>query len=113
MHGSLKAEDEVRPQCVDGLSITNWAPEIGSAARHPLRSAYAEFLGREVDFTNYTWINDEPEAFMETLDYVLVSRGTRVLNVRLLPQVYKGDPVFPNSKEPSDHVMLAANLQFG
>jgi 2',5'-phosphodiesterase len=84
-----------------------WQPTI----LRPVLSAYAAILGKEPDFTNYGRAKED-EAFIGTLDYIFVSDGTTVKNV--LPLPHRDDAnvngPFPNEVEPSDHVLIAADL---
>lgn len=82
----------------------------------PLTSAYHESLGREPDFTNHAQVlNDAP--FIDTLDYIFLGtpegarRTWKVENVLNIPHrdLVKGP--YPAEEEPSDHVMLSANLE--
>lgn len=87
---------------------------------------------REPEFTNYAQVKDDAP-FMDTLDYIFLSHGSssrtsnnkekeestlnnrrcdwKVTNVQSLPSKDKGP--FPNLtvKEPSDHVLIAADLE--
>lgn len=78
-----------------------------------VRSAYAE-SGEEPDFTNYAKQGDK-DPFIDTLDYIFLSDGWEV--DRVLPIVAResaGGP-FPDldKDEPSDHVLIAADLSIG
>eukprot|EP00928_Gymnodinium_smaydae_P052830 TRINITY_DN36982_c0_g1_i1.p1 TRINITY_DN36982_c0_g1~~TRINITY_DN36982_c0_g1_i1.p1 ORF type:complete len:375 (-),score=93.10 TRINITY_DN36982_c0_g1_i1:63-1187(-) len=75
-----------------------------------LRSAYAEALGAEPSHTISAWRSDVAEPFIGTLDYILVAKGLSVRGVRLLPSVADGRPL-PSLAEPSDHLLLAADLE--
>ena len=66
-------------------------------------------LKREPDFTNHAQVrNDEP--FVDTLDYVFLSRHWRVADVQSTP--HRDDVVgpFPTRLEPSDHLLIAAEV---
>lgn len=80
----------------------------------PMRSAYREASGgREPELTNYAWSAwDKEEPFVGTLDYVFLSPHWRVGGVRALPALaeVRHFPGFPTAAEPSDHVMVAADL---
>jgi len=108
--GEVADDDVARPPSINGLSIDTWRAAKGTGSRR-LRSAYADRLGREPEFTNYAWIEDQPEPFKGTLDYVLVSPGLEVLAVRELPAFERGALVFPNAAQPSDHLLLSADLR--
>jgi len=82
----------------------------------PLRSAYPLALGTEPSFTNFakTKWDAEGSAFMETLDYIFVSGEWDVRQVKPLPN--KADlpdelKSYPSRTEPSDHLMLWAELE--
>ncbi len=85
-----------------------------------MKSAYASYdknNGKESDFTNYAHngaLSDE--SFIGTLDYIFLSgncehrwRVVDVLDLKHRDEVLDGP--FPNEKEPSDHVMIAATLE--
>lgn len=81
-----------------------------------LQSAYQVSLGREPDFTNYAQVLNEAP-FVDCLDYIFLGtpegarRTWRVENVLNIPHrdLVKGP--YPAEQEPSDHVMLSANLE--
>lgn len=78
-----------------------------------LRSAYADADGHEPKFTIRSWRNGFDRPFIGTLDYVFVSDGVLVRGVRELPSgVGSGveAATFPSHAEPSDHILLAADL---
>ena len=75
----------------------------------PMRSAYAEQLGREPDFTNWAQIRDEPP-FVDVLDYVFLSPHWRVRGVQELPSRDAIPGPLPTEQEPSDHLLLAAEI---
>lgn len=84
-----------------------WTPDVA-----PLKSAYQQFLGREPDYTNNAHVVKE-EPFVETLDYIFTSAEHKwgVQGVQALgPRAAVTEP-FPSEQEPSDHVLLAADLQ--
>ena len=77
----------------------------------PVRSAYLEVLGQEPDFTNNAHVKG-CAPFIETLDYIWVSEEWLIRDVRPLPPratAVESGP-FPAEHEPSDHVLLWANL---
>lgn len=83
----------------------------------PLASAYAAAHGAEPAFTNVATTRDMDAAtapFVETLDYVLVSPGMTVADADPLPgrDTLTVDS-FPTADEPSDHLMLCADLDVG
>ena len=83
----------------------------------PLVSAYAAANGAEPDFTNFAYtraMGDERDAFVECLDYVFCSPGQwAVRGVKPLPSKATMDITkpFPTKAEPSDHVLIAADLE--
>ena len=83
-----------------------WRAEV-----QPLRSALAEAHGAEPAFTNYVCVKEEPE-FVETLDYVFVSPDVEVAGADALPVSTEGlGGPLPSAEEPSDHLLLAADLR--
>jgi len=81
----------------------------------PLVSAYAA-AGGEPAFTNFAYtkpMGAERDAFVETLDYIFCSPGDwAVAGVRPTPALEgldRGKPL-PTAAEPSDHVMISADL---
>lgn len=78
----------------------------------PLTSVYGgavspSLTGDEPAFTNYVHL-DKP--FSGCLDYIFVSRGWKINNVKKLP-INLPDIPYPNGDEPSDHLMIAAELE--
>jgi 2',5'-phosphodiesterase len=78
----------------------------------PLRSAYAVKNGREPDFTNRARVGDEP-LFSDTLDYIFLSPHWSVEEVVQLERGSDLEGPFPNTREPSDHVLIGADLTLG
>lgn len=77
----------------------------------PMRSAYAVIHGKEPDFTNYAKTKDAQTAFIETLDYIFLSKHWDVKKVKELPHRNDvSDGPYPNAEQPSDHLMIAADL---
>ena len=83
----------------------------------PLVSAYATHTGSEPDFTNFAYtkpMGAERPAFVETLDYVFLSPGhwkvTGVKDLKPKAGLDLARP-YPTADEPSDHVLLAADLE--
>ena len=73
-----------------------------------------EALGREPDFTNYAQIKDDAP-FIDTLDYIFLGNGAnngnwKVENVLHLPSRSEVKGPYPAQEEPSDHVLMTANL---
>jgi mRNA deadenylase 3'-5' endonuclease subunit Ccr4 len=77
-----------------------------------LQSAYMQALGTEPIYTNYAETREN--RFRDTLDYIFLSRGDWVVNhVHELPtqeEALEGGSL-PNETEPSDHLLLSADLQ--
>lgn len=90
------------PQPVDG---DNWSPNVDP----PLRSAYKVLNGVEPDFTNYAKTVDSP-MFIDSLDYIFMSDEWNVESVEKLSHRDEIGGPLPNKDEPSDHVLIAANL---
>lgn len=83
-----------------------WKPMSTTA----VRSAYAAANdGCEPDFTNYSRVKEQ-EPFVDTLDYIFVSDSVSVENVLPIQHRDSVSGPFPNGDEPSDHVLIAANL---
>jgi 2',5'-phosphodiesterase len=75
----------------------------------PLKSAYATANGAEPDFTNYAKVQDQ-ETFIETLDYLFYSPGWEVKSVKDLPPRGEVPGPLPNEAEPSDHILISAEM---
>ena len=75
----------------------------------PLRSAYAVANGNEPDFTNYAQVQDDP-VFVDTLDYLFLSPQWTVDRVLELPHRDEVAGPLPIETEPSDHILIAAEL---
>lgn len=88
-----------------GLKNDNWQPNLA----YPLKSAYQELLGKEPDFTNYAKVKDK-DPFMDTLDYIWVSPQWQVQEVVNLPKKEEISSFLPNEDQPSDHLLLGAEL---
>jgi 2',5'-phosphodiesterase len=54
-------------------------------------------------------VREDPE-FIDTLDYIFVSKEWNVDSVLQLPTRAEGKGPFPNEAEPSDHLQLSASL---
>jgi 2',5'-phosphodiesterase len=67
--------------------------------------------GAEPDFTNYARIFDDPP-FIDSIDFIFVSRQVEVTGCKPLKH---RDEVrsasLPDAEEPSDHVLVAADLR--
>lgn len=101
--GSMNPNDPAYPPIVSG---DRWRPELES----PLRSAYREAFGQEPEFTNYAQTRKNPP-FQETLDYIWLSSQWQVVSALPLPTRDDVTSSFPNASEPSDHMLLAAELK--
>ena len=88
--------------------------DTGWDANHvkPLRSAYVVKNGQEPDFTNNAQVGDEPP-FADTLDYIFLSPHWSVEDVIRLGHRADLKGPFPNAQEPSDHVLIGADLKLG
>jgi len=106
--GVLAESDVAWPAALtdQGLDFAQWQAGSGSLQ---LRSAYAQ-RGGEPEYTNYAWIEESPTPFRATLDYIFTAAAVEVVDVHRPPLVPQGDPVFPTAEQPSDHVLLAADL---
>ena len=75
----------------------------------PLKSAYALFEGLDPLFTNYAHVkNSDP--FSGCLDYIFVSKGWKVTNIKKLP-IELPKLAYPSDHEPSDHLLIAVELE--
>ena len=79
-----------------------------------MKSAYLECNGSEPEFTNLAKSAFNDTRFIETLDYIWLSDDFSVKGVRELPSkqsvIDAGIQSYPNSENPSDHVMVWADL---
>jgi hypothetical protein len=101
--GDLSKEDPSYPTPLHGVE---WKPTTS-----PMRSAYVVAHGKEPDFTNFAQNKDEAVPFIETLDYIFLSPHWDVKKVKELPHRKDiSDGPFPNADQPSDHLMIAADL---
>jgi 2',5'-phosphodiesterase len=84
----------------------------------PVRSVYKEYNGTEPEYTNnaiVSFMGGKPQPhFKETLDYIFISSQwkniTSIQALDYLPSKTEQDIPFPSENEPSDHVLIAANL---
>eukprot|EP00546_Thalassionema_frauenfeldii_P012315 CAMPEP_0178925142 /NCGR_PEP_ID=MMETSP0786-20121207/17738_1 /TAXON_ID=186022 /ORGANISM="Thalassionema frauenfeldii, Strain CCMP 1798" /LENGTH=263 /DNA_ID=CAMNT_0020599971 /DNA_START=381 /DNA_END=1172 /DNA_ORIENTATION=- len=79
-----------------------------SITSDPMRSAYAEKNG-EPNFTNFARVRNL-DPFIDTLDYIFLSSEWNVLNTKSIVHRDVANGPFPNAVEPSDHVLIAADL---
>lgn len=92
---------------------TEWTPDL----EEPLVSAYKEYLGHEPEYTNYAQTKFMSEPFIDALDYIFLSTSNgnsefAVRSITFLPskdEALKGGP-YPDTKQPSDHLLLSADL---
>ena len=99
--GQLNIDDPTYPTPKHGME---WKK---SAMR--MKSAYAEVNGCEPDFTNYAKVRDE-EPFIDVLDYIFLSPEWNVKEVKDVAHRDEFNGPLPTEQEPSDHVLIAANL---
>jgi mRNA deadenylase 3'-5' endonuclease subunit Ccr4 len=55
-------------------------------------------------------IRGTPKLFIDTLDYIFLSPQWSVQEVPALPHRDGANGPFPNENEPSDHLLIAAEL---
>ena len=108
--GNTNKMDELTFPTPSKLNGMEWKSNIGNG----VRSAYAlKNNGIEPDFTNYAKVKDD-DMFIGTIDYIFLDNDKHwdVINVKKLPSCddMKNVPL-PNNKEPSDHIMISADLQ--
>ena len=112
--GSLEESDPTYPPMKYGIP---WEPSCP-----PMDSAYAKHVGMEPSFTNYAHLKEEEEPFVGTLDYIFLSRKEHqdndgktkewvVCDTVPLPEREESGGPFPNEVEPSDHLLIAADLK--
>uniref|UniRef100_A0A7S1V4M6 Endonuclease/exonuclease/phosphatase domain-containing protein n=1 Tax=Grammatophora oceanica TaxID=210454 RepID=A0A7S1V4M6_9STRA len=100
--GKLDESSPCFPAPKNGM---NWSCTID-----PMRSAYAVKNGKEPEFTNYARVK-EKDPFVDTLDYIFLSPEWTVKDVKdLVGKDDAGGP-FPNANEPSDHILIRADLE--
>jgi 2',5'-phosphodiesterase len=120
---NIKPQDTAYQMYIDGGVDNNhpdlppkkfnwkWIPNI-----YPVRSAYKDYLGTEPEYTNNAWVKGMSH-FVECLDYIWISPEWKVIGADDIAgpgsknAVLSSGQPFPNKYEPSDHVMLAANLR--
>ena len=78
----------------------------------PLKSAYMVKNGREPSFTNYAQTKMDPQPFIDCLDYIFMSDEWIVNSVKDLPTQEEVKGPMPTLIEPSDHLMISADLDF-
>lgn len=102
--GLMDRGDPEYPAAKHGME---WQPTAKA-----MRSAYAESEHGEPDFTNYARVRHN-DPFIDTLDYIFLSDHWKVAGVKGLPKRQEAGGPFPNldRNEPSDHVLIAADLR--
>jgi len=102
--GTMDKGDPEWPTPKHGME---WSPTCRG-----MRSAYATKNGNEPDFTNYARVKED-DPFIDTLDYILLSDEWKVNSVHPIPHRDESGGPFPNLDrgEPSDHVLIAADLE--
>ena len=100
--GTLNESDPTYPPAKHGVP---WKIQM-----LPMDSAYFLANSTEPEFTNYAEVKgDEP--FIGTLDYIFLSKHKwRIRTVKELPSVAESGGPFPNEDEPSDHVLIYADI---
>ena len=104
--GSLAPDHPDYP--TSSLTDDSWTPDLPN----PFQSAYVAATGSEPEFTNKSQVKNDP-IFVDTLDYIM-TQGFDVCGVRPLPSLDDVEHIdsFPTASEPSDHLLLAAELEF-
>jgi hypothetical protein len=85
-----------------------WLPDLACG----MTSAYAAaHSGSEPDFTNYAQCAKDDAPFIGCLDYIFTSPHFRVVDAPALPHRDGVLGPFPTATEPSDHLLLSAELE--
>lgn len=86
-----------------------WRPKF--LELKPMKSAINALYGEEPEWTNYCLnsVFGSTEPFRNTLDYIFVSDHFTVTNAF---READEDKLCPNSREPSDHVLVWASLEY-
>jgi len=100
--GTIEEDDVTYPPPKFGIE---WESNIDG-----MRSAYAVHDGKEPEFTNFALTEGMEEPFKEVLDYVFLSDEWQVTGVKSV-QPEDVDGPLPDEFEPSDHVVIATDLQ--
>lgn len=101
LEGKLDTNHPDYPKIPKGCNFT---PNVRA-----VRSCYKEIMGEEPEYTNNAVVRDQ-DPFMETLDYVFVSDHWTVNGIEELGKKSDLTGPFPDVNEPSDHVLIAANV---
>jgi mRNA deadenylase 3'-5' endonuclease subunit Ccr4 len=106
--GSMDESDPAWPTAHESGAL--WQP----TQQEPVRSAYAVAQGREPDFTNYARVKED-DPFIDCLDYIFLSKEWGVTAIQELPNREQAVGPFPNLNvnEPSDHLLIATDLELG
>lgn len=86
---------------IESLTSSRSKPGTSSSSR--------DYRGAEPEYTNYAHIRDKP--FVGTLDYILISAHWSVTGVVEPPAFKQLSGPLPADDEPSDHVLISADLQ--
>lgn len=100
--GKLNVDDPTYPTPKYGMEWMISAPI-------PMKSAYAEANGCEPNFTNHAKCRED-EPFIDVLDYIFLSPEWSVEGVKYLPHRDEVNGPLPSEQEPSDHILIAANM---
>ena len=109
----LMVKGKLSPLATDSMPVfpswweSTWTPTL----KRGLRSAYKEHFGHEPDCTNYAYIEPGPDPFIDTLDYIFISKNIDVINVRELPNRLDINGPMPNKQYESDHLLMCSDLQ--
>jgi 2',5'-phosphodiesterase len=102
--GEIDSTDPYHPSPKGGVE---WKPSSINMA-----SAYAVSDHGEPDFTNYSRSRDN-EPFIDTLDYIFLDKRWTVNGVLPIGKREESGGPFPNldKDEPSDHILIAADIE--
>ena len=100
----IRPNDSNNNNINDNDNDNNW-----KCVTSPLSSAY-KLHSNEPNFTNYAQVRDD-EPFIDCLDYIFVSGEWSVNNVLSIKHRNEVQGPLPSRDEPSDHVMIAADLE--
>ena len=76
----------------------------------PMRSAYMLCNKEEPEYSAFIHTTPMERPFRKTVDYIFLSEGWCVNDVKPVPKIDFRNGPYPNVDEPSDHVMIAASL---
>lgn len=77
----------------------------------PLRSAYMVKNGKEPLFTNYAQTKFDKQPFIDCLDYIFLSDEWIVKKVEDTPTEQEVQGPMPTLTQPSDHLLISAELE--